>query len=110
MEALVTWLRLRGIRHNATPNGGFRHKSTAGKLKEQGVVSGFPDLTIWPPLDAAKRPILFIEMKRVKGGTVSSEQKEWIEYLTALSGFHRVEVQVCKGFEEARKFILQWGY
>jgi hypothetical protein len=105
---LIQWLKLRNIRFNATPNGGYRHKATAGKLKAQGVVSGFPDITIWP---GSGQPILFIELKRTKGGSVSAEQKEWLDYLDSLHtiGFP-VRSAVCKGFDEARQFILSWGY
>ena len=84
--------------------------TTARKLKAQGVVSGFPDLTIWPPLGSYHLPILMIEMKRTSGGVVSPEQKEWLEYFEAISSFHHIESKVCKGFEDAKQFILQWGY
>lgn len=109
---LIQWLRLKGIRHNATPNGGHRHKATAGKLKAQGVVAGFPDLTIWPDLNYEKRlPVLMIEMKRTHGGSLSAEQKEWAGYFGALMALdYPVRWAVCKGFDEARKFITEAGY
>lgn len=109
-EALVVWLRQKGIRHNATPNGGHRHKATAGKLKAQGVVSGVPDLTIWPHPKMPWLPILFIELKRVKGGTVSESQKGWLDYLGELEAHYNIRSRVCHGFEEARAFITAYGY
>lgn len=59
----------------AIPNGGKRTIGVARKLKDEGVVSGIPDLFIpeWK---------LWIEMKRTKVGTVSKEQESIISYLT----------------------------
>lgn len=78
----------------AIPNGGHRNKVTAYKMKMEGQSKGVPDLFIpeWR---------LFIEMKRQKGGSLSTEQKEWKEYLDSVG--YRVEV--CRGFEEAKKVI-----
>ena len=90
--ALVQWLRIKKIPHNATPNGGYRNISTAVKLKAEGVVAGFPDITIFLP-----NFVLYIEMKR-KGGTIQANQKEWISYLNSLSYAHAI---VCYGAKEA---------
>lgn len=105
-EALVVWLRQRGVRHHATPNGGHRRKATAGKLKAQGVVSGVPDLTVWPKSES-RLPVLWIELKRRRGGHASTAQQEWIDYINTLPGH---AAMVCRGFDEARDFILSWGY
>ena len=93
---LVAWVRKTHPEHRifAIPNGGLRHKRTALMLKATGATAGVPDLFI-PSLR------LFIEMKRQKGGTVSKEQKEWLEYLNS-AGYRAV---VCKGFLEARAVI-----
>lgn len=104
--ALVVWLRQRGVRFHATPNGGHRRKATAGKLKAQGVVSGVPDLTVWPKSES-RQPVLWIELKRRRGGQISQSQQEWIDYINTLPGH---AAKVCKGFEEAREFILSFGY
>ena len=75
----VCWFRRTypEIRIFAIPNGGFRGKSQAGRLKAEGVSAGVPDLYIpeWA---------LWIEMKRQKGGSVSLEQKDWHEYLISI--------------------------
>ena len=57
----------------AVPNGGFRHKSVAGRMKAQGARAGVPDFN----LDVARGPYhgLRIELKRRVGGTVSNAQK-----------------------------------
>lgn len=108
--ALVNWLRCKGVRFHHSPNGGHRRKATAGKLKGQGVSAGFPDLIIFPALGSG-RPILFIELKRQRGGTVSEHQREWLDYLSELfCDGYPVSSEVCRGFEEARKFIEGKGY
>ena len=40
--ALVKWLQIKGLRYNATPNGGFRNITTATMLKQE-----FPDVKIY---------------------------------------------------------------
>ena len=104
--ALVVWLKQRDIRFHATPNGGYRHKATAGKLKMQGVMSGVPDLTVWPS-EGSTLPVLWIELKRQRGGQISDAQRSWIDYINTVPGH---KAAVCRGFEEARKFILNWGF
>ena len=78
----------------AIPNGGGRSKASAGRLKAEGVVPGIPDLFI-----PAKG--LWIEMKRVKGGALSPEQKAMIQYLEEV-GYCAI---VCKGAEDAKAKI-----
>jgi hypothetical protein len=90
---VVRWFRqtYKGVRIFAIPNGGARSPATAGRLKAEGVSSGVPDLFVpaWG---------LWVEMKRTKGGAVSSEQKDWIKYLEEV-GYC---VKVCKGAEAAK--------
>lgn len=66
-----------GVLIFAIPNGGWRTKTTALKLRVEGCVAGIPDLFI-PAWN------LWIEMKRAKGGTVSKEQKEQMAYLQSV--------------------------
>lgn len=86
----------------AIPNGGKRHPKVAAEMKREGVRSGVPDMLL--PVPAGGYHGLFIEMKRQKGGRVSPEQKQWLEYLQA-AGYLAV---VCKGFEEARGVITDY--
>ena len=90
---VVRWFRqtYKGVRIFAIPNGGARSPATAGRLKAEGVSSGVPDLFVpaWG---------LWVEMKRTKGGAVSSEQKDWIKYHEEV-GYC---VKVCKGAEAAK--------
>jgi hypothetical protein len=96
---LVMWFRKTygPVRIFAIPNGGYRSKSAAAKLKVEGVSAGVPDLFV-----PAFR--LWIEMKRVKGGRLSPDQKDWIQYLEA-NGYTAL---VCHGAEDAKLKIEQF--
>lgn len=94
----------------AIPNGGYRDKITAGKLKAEGVKSGIPDLLL-----LVRRGIyaaLWIELKRPKtvkkrAGVASGKQDEWIEQ--ARSQGHAA--CVCIGWLHAVAIIeeyLKW--
>lgn len=93
---LVRWFRQTwpGVRIFAVPNGSWRSKATAGRLKAEGVVSGVPDLFI-----PAWR--LWVEMKRVRGGSLSGEQRNWIQYLESVGYW----VIVGKGAEDAKRQV-----
>jgi hypothetical protein len=93
---VVRWFRQTwpGVRIFAVPNGGVRSKATAGRLKAEGVASGVPDLFV-----PAWR--LWVEMKRVKGGSLSPEQKDWIQYLESVGYW----VIVGKGADDAKRQI-----
>ena len=58
----------------AIPNGGTRNKIEGMRLKNEGVLSGIPDLQIIMP----NKQMVFIEMKKQKGGRLSDIQKEII--------------------------------
>lgn len=81
----ITWFRAKWPRVVifAIPNGGKRNITTAKNLKLEGVMPGVPDLFIpaWS---------MWIEMKRQKGGRLSAEQEEMINYLESIG--HRVIV------------------
>ena len=96
---VVQWLmrQHKDILFFAIPNGGLRSKRTAINLKAEGVRKGVPDMMI-PAL------FLFVEMKRQKGGTVSPEQKSWLEYLKSCG--YRCEV--CRGADDAIEVISRY--
>ena len=87
------------IRIFAIPNGGYRHAATAKKLKMEGVKKGVPDLFIpeWA---------LWIEMKRTNGGTLSADQRDWIEYLESIGH----SVIVGRGYLDALEQIEVFLY
>jgi len=86
----------------AIPNGGLRNVVVAKKMKAEGVKPGVPDLFF--TLARGGYHGLFIEMKRIKGGSTSKDQKDKIERLRNCG----YKVDVCKGFDEAKKSILEY--
>ena len=80
----------------AIPNGGVRTEGAREKLKREGLLKGVPDLC-FPELN------LYIEMKRASGGSLSPFQKDVIARLRKIG----CKVEVCKGFEEAKKVLQE---
>ena len=88
-----TWPELVLLYHVA--NGGKRGKREAAKLKRMGVKTGVPDLHL--PVARGGFHGLYVEMKRLDGGRVSTEQKAWLAALHAAGHC----VAVCEGHEQA---------
>lgn len=86
----------------AIPNGGYRDKREAAKLKAMGVKRGVPDICL--PVTRLPFAGLFIELKKLKGGVVSDEQDDWGDYLKS----QRFGFAVCKGWIEARNMLIQY--
>jgi len=110
---LVQWLRLMEIRHFAIPNGGHRHLSVAKQLAAEGVMPGVSDLVILPEAGTGnpQLPIVFLEMKRKKGGKVSSAQLDFLGHIEALKDCGYLVVgRVAQGFAEARRILMEIGY
>ena len=74
----------------------YNPKSNQKKRYEGGFVKGFPDLMIIKPNE-----IVFIEMKKVKGGRVSPDQMKVITQLNLL-GHKSI---VAYGAQQAIKFL-----
>lgn len=68
--------------------------------KKLGVRRGLCDYQI-----VLKNDMVYIEMKRQKGGVVSKDQKEWIEALNATG---KVDAYVCKGAGEAMRTLNKY--
>lgn len=94
----VRWFRqtFPDVKILAIPNGSFRTKSTAVRLRAEGVLAGIPDLFVpeWA---------LWIEMKRTKGGRLSEDQKTTIKYLRGC-GYGCI---VALGAEDGRNQIMK---
>jgi hypothetical protein len=99
---LVKYLQKKGVRFSALPLSTFT-KSWAVKMKNKrmGVNAGVPDLMV-----IIKNKLIFIEMKRQKGGQVSEYQKKWIEDLNNCEG---VSAFVCNGYDEAKAVIDKYA-
>jgi hypothetical protein len=96
----VSWFRKNnpGVLIFAIPNGEKRGKAAAMRLKVEGVVAGIPDLFI-----PAWR--LWVEMKRTKGGRLSKEQKDFIQYVE-MCGYQTI---VAKGAKDASERIVEFA-
>lgn len=99
------------------PNGGKRGKAEAGRFRAMGVKSGVPDIFLpfavqtFNFVGSGKFDVikikyhgLYIELKRLRGGTVSATQKQWIARLRD-AGY---AVEVCKGWEAAAAVITDY--
>lgn len=86
----------------AVPNGGSRHLLEAINLKKQGVKKGVPDIFL--PVARGGKHGLFIEMKRLKGGVTSQEQRNFIMGVRA-EGYQAV---ICNGWIDAKEEIEQY--
>lgn len=83
----------------AVPNGGLRDIRTARRMKATGTRSGVPDICL--PVARGRYHGLYIELKKRKGGTVSPNQKIWINRLQE-QGYMAI---VCHGCDEAIEAI-----
>lgn len=108
-QQLIRWTDGEGVKMfpelaylYAVPNGGFRHKAVAGKMKAQGVREGALDFN----LDVARGPYhsLRLELKRRIGGTVSPAQQRWIAWHIGQGNL----AIVCRGWEEARDRLVDY--
>jgi hypothetical protein len=86
----------------ATLNGVRVQPGLRRKLKKQGLTKGVPDIDL--PVNNKYYTGLHIELKRLKGGTASPEQKAFLQFL-ANQG--RLAV-VCKGHKAAIKTIKDY--
>lgn len=86
-----------GVRIFHIPNGGRRSIKTAKAMKADGTKPGVPDLFVpeW---------CLWVEMKRAKGGRLSPDQRDWIEYLEGIGH----TVIIGRGAADASRQVLQW--
>ncbi|MEE8306915.1 MAG: VRR-NUC domain-containing protein [Gammaproteobacteria bacterium] len=85
----------------AIPNGGHRHKATAGKMKAEGQKAGVLDIHL--PVARGGYIGLWVEMKFGSNGP-TQEQKAW---LVAMRTFgHRAVV--CHDWEDAKAIIEEY--
>lgn len=94
---LVDYLRAKGLKFSHVPNS-TNSRAQGIKNKRMGTSAGVPDYLILLP----EKGVLWLEMKRQKGGRLSVEQSEWLFELGKLPG------QACRvayGFDQAKLFI-----
>jgi VRR-NUC domain len=81
-KQIADYLRLKHVLFCASAGGMRTSIPTAIKMKNSGYQKGFPDLFIYEPRGEFYG--LALEVKRPDGkGVVSTEQKEWVEYLNS---------------------------
>lgn len=102
-KTLVKWFKLQYPIYNklliAIPNGGYRNPREAKNLKDQGVMSGIPDLFLAIP--NSNYCGLWIEMKRKGLGKLTKYQKEMHKILSEKN----YSVVTAYGWEEAANYI-----
>lgn len=95
--ALRQYLDIKGYKYFRVPSETYTQSWNQKRLnKALGVVKGVPDMFV-----IAHGILIAVELKRVKGGVISPEQKEWIKALNDVG----TPAAICKGAEEAIAFI-----
>lgn len=107
-RALFVWAKMQSGKYPELdlmyhiPNEGKRSRYTGQRMRAEGLKTGVPDICL--PCARGAYHGLYIELKRRKGGTVSANQREWIDALNK-AGYMAT---VCKGFEEAVNAIMEY--
>lgn len=86
------------------PKAAFNYAAYSRTLKKMGLSKGFPDLIILEKNKSKTHEVLFIEMKRQKGGKLKPEQEEWIQKLDDKDYC----VGVAKGCESAVRILQKY--
>jgi len=93
----------------AIPNGGFRRKSEAGRLKAEGVKANIPDVHL--PFPSGGFHSLYLEFKLPKDPITGAKatyankgQKETHERLRSYDN----RVEVVRSVDEARSIVIDY--
>lgn len=103
--ALMDWIADNSGKHPELklfyhiPNEGKRSPAAAMRLLSEGLKKGVPDNFL--PVARGGYHGLYIELKRVRGGKLSPEQRQWIDNLNA-QGYR---AEVCKGWQASVQVI-----
>ena len=104
------WLEIQKIPHahiaNESNGGSQSARIRGAKMKAMGQSKGVWDYEIFIPIKGITGTIdayqeIRVELKRQKGGVVSSEQKAWGRIYEKAG----IPCRICKGANEAIKFI-----
>lgn len=80
----------------AIPNGGYRHKAVAARMKAEGAEPGIPDIFVSVPKNGFSG--MYIEMKSTDPkARLSDAQEAKIRLLRQ----HGYQVCICKGMDQA---------
>ena len=106
--ALFNWAKMQERKYpelrwmHAIPNGGLRSKTEAARMKTAGVKKGVSDIFL--PAARGKYHGLYIELKKLRGGKVSSEQIDFIADMLK-EGYYAA---IMHGWQEASRLILDY--
>ena len=107
----VNWLVRQGLKHTSVPNNTYTKSwSQKRKNKAEGLNPGYSDLIVLVAPSQSKDSMgyhLCIEMKRVKGGVQSKDQKAWEVAVNGLNTPH-VQYYIAKGAAEAIKIVSHY--
>jgi hypothetical protein len=93
----IKWLDSRGYKYSALPMSTYTKSwSVKARNTRMGVRPGVPDLVI-----IAENKLMFVELKRVRLGKVTTAQQNWIDALNKAG----VPAKVCKGAVAAKAFV-----
>ena len=108
-EMVFVWIRSNQIRYPklqlaySTLNGVRLSPKLRAEMKRQGNKKGVCDIVLPARSCDGVYPGLYVELKRVKGGVVSADQKEFMELLRA-EGYR---AEVAKGHRAAVELIKE---
>jgi len=106
-RALAEVLDRIGVLWLHCPNEGKRSSISGHNLKLAGLKPGAPDNIIFnPPPNIPHAKGAAIELKRLSGGKVSSEQEKWIFDLMERGWV----AMIAEGLDEALNALKKWGY
>lgn len=107
-ELFATWLESKVgvpnnpcklVKYSCIGHGRQLPIQIATALQREGLKRGFPDYVL---VFEQPKQVVFIELKRTKGGKRSREQEEWAE---ALSGMISVAHHFANGHTEAQQIV-----
>ncbi len=102
--AICDYLDIRRVCYWAVPNGGKRNKFEAKRLRDEGVRSGVPDISI-----VHDGMYFGLEVKKPKTltpkGRLSKNQKEMIEKIEEHGG----DVKVVYSVQDTIEAFIDWG-
>lgn len=109
--AFREWLDYHHLMYSHIPNNTFsgyyrgqkayKNVNQLRKLYALGVHRGVPDYIIIAP-----KALLFVEMKKKKGGRVTEDQEKWIGALKKIG--EGVDAAVCCGADQAIEFVSKF--
>ena len=106
---VIRWLDERGIKlFTGTAQSTFTNFKGLAQNKKAGVRKGLPDVIICLPNDqtnSGKDILVFIEMKRTKGGTLGPEQEQWINFINRSGNYGFVAYGALEAINFLKSFL-----